>query len=168
MNYEIVKATAEDTDAVLRLYREQLGRPFCFWDEHYPGLDTIEFDLSREALYVMKDDSGEIIAAISEEKDDDVEKLDCWNPELRPGGEYARLAVSPASQNRGITRRMVSHILGVLKEKGYRSVHILVIRENLPAVHTYAHFGFHVVGECDLYDHHYLCYEKDLDRPEGE
>ena len=159
----IMAATAADTDAVLQLYREEIGRPFCFWDEDYPGPDTVAFDLSRDALFVMKDEKGEIIAAISIEEDEDVNRLTCWDPSLQPGSEYARLAVRPACQGRGIGGQMVSHILGVLKERGFKSIHIIVNRDNLPAIRTYAHFGFCQAGECDMYGQHFLCYEKELD-----
>ena len=53
MKTQIVMATPADTEAVLRLYRQQVGRPLCFWTEDYPGRDTIEFDLSRDGLFVM-------------------------------------------------------------------------------------------------------------------
>ena len=159
----IVMVTESDTDAVLQLYREQIGRPFCFWKEDYPGPDTIAFDLSRDALFVMKDEHGRIVAAISAEEDEDVNRLECWTPSLQPGGEYARLAVCPSCQNHGLARKMVSHILSILKERGFRSVHILVNRDNLPAIRSYAHFGFRVAGECEMYNQHFLCYEKELD-----
>jgi hypothetical protein len=100
MEYRIMTADASDTDAVLALYREQLGREYCFWTEDYPGPDTVEFDLSRDALFVMKDESGAVIAAISLEEDEAVDRLDCWTPSLQPAGEYARLAVTPSCQNR--------------------------------------------------------------------
>ena len=51
MEYRIMTADTSDTDAVLALYREQLGREYCFWTEDYPGPDTVEFDLSRDALF---------------------------------------------------------------------------------------------------------------------
>ena len=159
----IAMATAQDTEAVLRLYREQIGRAFCFWDETYPGTETIEDDLSRDALFVMKNEDGEIIAAISVEEDENVDRLDCWDPALQPAGEYARLAVKPACQNRGLARKMVFHVLSVLKERGFRSVHILVNRDNFTAIRVYAHFGFHTAGECEMYGQHFLCYEKELD-----
>lgn len=162
MDDRIVMATAADTDAVLRLYREQVGREFCFWNEYYPGLDTVEFDLSRDSLFVMKNEKGEIIAAISAEADEDVDRLDCWDPSLQPAGEFARLAVSPACQNRGVARKMVAYMLDVLKARGFRSVHILVNRDNLKAVRCYAHFGFREAGRCEMYDQHFLCYEKAL------
>ena len=134
MERRIVMATEADTDAVLRLYREQIGREFCFWTDEYPGPDTVEYDLSRDALFVMKDENDGIIAAISIELDEDVDRLECWTPSLQPAGEYARLAVSPAHQRQGLARQMVAHVLGVLKERGCKSVHILVNRDNLPVL----------------------------------
>ncbi len=156
-------ATPQETDAVLQLYREQIGQEYCFWDEEYPGLDTIEADLARQGLFVMKNGEGEIIAAISVEEDADVDRLDCWTSALQPGGEFARLAVKPALQNRGFAQQMVTHVLDVLKQRGFKSVHILVNRENVKAIRSYAHIGFRVVGECFLYQQHFLCYEKPLE-----
>ena len=37
MDYEIVKAAAGDKDEVLALYRAQIGREFCPWNEDYPS-----------------------------------------------------------------------------------------------------------------------------------
>ena len=162
MEYRICMATAADTDAVLRLYREQVGREYCFWSEDYPGPDTVEYDLSRDALFVMKDESGGIVAAVSAEEDEDVDRLECWTLSLQPGGEFARLAVTPACQHRGLARRMVAYILDVLKQRGFRSAHILVNRDNVPAIRTYAPFGFRTAGECEMYGQHFLCYEKEL------
>ncbi len=160
--YQIMMATPQDSDEVLRLYREQIGREYCFWDEDYPGPDTIEADLARQGLFVMKNEAGEIIAAISVEEDAEVDRLDCWTPVLQPGGEYARLAVKPSCQNQGLAQQMVTHILGVLKQRGFQSVHILVNRESIKAIRSYAHIGFRVAGKCFLYDQHFLCYEKPL------
>ena len=162
MEHQIVMATEADTDAILSLYRAQVGREFCFWNEDYPGPETIAFDLSRDALFVMKDEKGEIIAAISAEEDEDVDRLDCWTPSLQPGGEYARLAVAPAWQNQGLAREMVVFILNVLRKRGFRSVHILVNRDNIKAIRSYAHIGFRMAGECEMYGQHFLCYEKEL------
>ncbi|MBR4502548.1 MAG: GNAT family N-acetyltransferase [Clostridia bacterium] len=162
MAYQIMMATPQDADSILRLYREQVGREHCFWDEDYPGTDTIEADLGRQGLFVMKNSFGAVVAAISIEEDADVDRLDCWTPSLRPGGEFARLAVSPAFQNRGLAQRMVLHVLDVLKSRGFKSVHILVNRENVRAIRSYAHIGFRTAGECFMYHQHFLCYEKPL------
>ena len=54
--YEIVLATEEDRDEILSLYRAQIGREYCPWDEEYPSNEAIDWDLSRDALFVMKAD----------------------------------------------------------------------------------------------------------------
>ena len=62
---KIVAATEADTEEILCLYKAQLGQEFCPWDEHYPERENIAFDLERDALFVMKNEKDEIIAAIS-------------------------------------------------------------------------------------------------------
>ncbi len=163
MKYKIECAKEESRAEILELYRSQLGREFCPWDEDYPGNDEISYDLSRDALYVMRDDTGRIIAAISWEEDPQVDELACWDPFLQPGGELARMAVAPDMQNRGIARKMVKFGLGLLREKGYKSIHFLVNCLNVKALRSYAVFGFREVGECDMYGQHFICFEKELE-----
>ena len=139
---------------------------------------SLALALAVPAFAVEDEDAAEAPAAVAEEEaaaeeqpviisapaeeDEDVNRLDCWTASLQPGGEYARLAVARDCQNRGLAREMVVHILGVLKERGYRSVHILVNRDNIKAIRSYAHIGFRTVGECEMYNQHFLCYEKEL------
>ena len=162
MSEKIVLASDHDREQIMKLYKEQVGREFCAWDEDYPSEDTIDFDLSRDALFVMKE-KDTVIAAISIEIDEDVDKLECWDRELFPGGELARLAVTPSMQGKGIARQMLQHGMQALKDRGYKSVHFLVNKYNTPAIRSYAKFGFHVAGECHMYDQDFLCYEKGLD-----
>ena len=159
---QILPAGKADQAQVLELYKRQLGREFCPWDEHYPGETEIEFDLSRDALFVMKTDKGEVIAAISIDQDEAVEALDCWSAERRPGGELSRLAVRPDWQNQGIAREMLQYGMKMLAERGYRSVHFLVNRFNEKAIRSYEVFQCEVVGTCNLYGQPFLCYEKEL------
>ena len=158
----IVRATGENAEEVLSLYRVQLGRECCNWNENYPGRETIEYDLARDSLFVMKDRDGKIIGAISVDQDEDVDQLPCWSPDLQPGGEFSRVAVAPACQNRGLAKKLVLYVAEVLKRRGYRSIHILVYRGNFKALRTYAFFGFRLVGECHLFGEDFLCYEKEL------
>ena len=158
----IVQAEEKDKGEILRLYKTQLGREFCPWDETYPGEKEIEFDLSRDALFVMKDEKGKIIASISIDEDEAVEKLECWTPELQPGKELSRLAVDPDYQNHGLAREMLQYGMQVLYSQGYKSVHFLVNRHNKKALRSYAALNFQTVGECELYDQPFLCYEKAL------
>lgn len=133
---KIVAATEENKEEILKLYKIQLGREFCPWDDSYPGMKEIEFDLGRESLFVMIDgqeinaDAGSkedrIIAAISIDDDPQVERLDCWSHKLAPGAELSRLAVHPDFQNQKIARQMLVFGMEELARRGYKSVHFLV------------------------------------------
>ena len=161
MEYEIVKATETDRDEILSLYRLQVGREFCPWDEDYPSNETIDYDLSRDALFVLKE-NGILKAAISIEEDESVDKLLCWDKGLAPEGELARLAVLPEEQGKGFGRIMLQFGMDELKRRGYKGIHMLVNKHNAKAIRCYAVFGFNVVGETHMYDQDFLCYEKML------
>lgn len=155
-------ATKDDTQEILNLYKAQIGQPFCAWNEHYPTEEEIKYDLSRDALFVMKNDENRIIAAISLDKDEAVEKLECWNSDLYPGGELSRLAVLKEYQNRGLARRMLAFGMQELKRRGYRSVHFLVAKSNTPALRSYEHLKCAKVGETEMFESSYWCFEKSL------
>ena len=147
---QITPATAQDTEEIYRLYRSQLGTECCVWDENYPGLKEIAFDLGRDALFVMREDQGDgqaIIAAISLDQDENVEEL---------------LAVGIDRQNQGIAREMIRYAMGELKKRGKKSIHYMVSENNAKAVRSYAHLGFALAGTCEMYGQPYLCYEQKL------
>ena len=159
---QIVSATRDDKEEVLNLYHMQLGREYCPWTENYPTEREFEFDLARDSIFVMKDENSRIIAAISIDEDEEVNQLSCWTPSLQPGGELARLAVHPDVQNQGTARQMLQYGMDVLKERGKKSIHFLVNRYNVKAIRSYAQFDFNVVGECEMFEQSFLCYEKEL------
>lgn len=161
MNYLIENASPKDKDEILALYNIQKGRKFCPWDDHYPTMREIDFDLSRDSLFIMRD-NGKIIAAASIDYDEQVERLECWNKEFAPGAEMSRLAVMPEYQNKGLARLLLQHGMMVLRERGYNSIHFLVNKHNIKAIKSYASLNFNVVGECELFDQPFWCYEKQL------
>ena len=78
--FEHVKASA--ADKVLSLYRSLVGTPFCAWTADYPARGDVEFDLSRNALFCLREEeTGEIAGVISIDQDPKVESLTCWTPE---------------------------------------------------------------------------------------
>ena len=161
MEYEIVKASEADRKEILALYKLQVGREYCPWNEGYPSDETIDWDLSRDALFVMKID-GVIKAAISLDLDEDVDRLECWDEKLSPSGELSRLAVFPEEQSKGLGRIMLRFGMDELKRRGYRGTHFLVNKYNVKALRSYEVFGFNVVGECHMYEQDFLCYEMAL------
>ncbi|MCR4624688.1 MAG: GNAT family N-acetyltransferase [Lachnospiraceae bacterium] len=161
MDYEIVLAKEENRAEIMALYKAQIGREFCPWTDGYPSDETIDWDFSRDALYVLKMD-GRVKAAVSLEKDEDVDNLECWDQTKAPEGELARIAVDPEEQSKGLGRIMLRFGMDELKRRGYKGIHMLVNKHNKKAIRCYSVFGFDVVGECHMYDQDFLCYEKEL------
>ena len=157
----ICLATKMDKEDVLSLYKIQLGREYCPWDDEYPNEETIDFDLSRDSLFVMKD-GGRIVAAITIDDDEAINSLSCWDKALSPGGELFRLAVLPDMQNKGIARKMFMYGMEILRKRGFKSIHILVNKLNTPAIRSYEVFSLRNVGECHMFDQDFICYEKEL------
>ena len=83
--YKIITATEEDREEILALYKAQIGRELCPWDEYYPSNETIDADFARDGLFVLKED-GIIKAAISIDEDEEVNRLSCWDKNLEPEG----------------------------------------------------------------------------------
>lgn len=159
--FEITNATIADTDEILALYRTMLYGA-AGWNENYPSEETIDYDLQRDSLFVMKNDEGQIIATITIDLDEEVEKLDCWSDELTPGGELSRLCVRADMQGQGIAKKMMLHAFSVLKKRGKKSVHILVKQGHAVALAAYTPLGFVTVGECELFDKKFVCMEMQL------
>ena len=149
--FRIEMASAADRDEVMALYQLQKGREFCPWTEAYPAPENFEDDIAHDALFVLRTSAGRIVGTVSIERDPDVDVLPCWTPALQPAGETARLA-----------RRLVAFIMEELARRGYRSIHLIVNSRNEKALRSYAAFSFDTVGECDMYNQHFLCFEKDL------
>ena len=151
-------ATIEDKSEILALYRTMLYGP-ADWNEYYPNEETIEYDLSRDALFAMKNSMNQIVAVISIDKDDAVDSLPCWNKKIAPGGELSRLCVRKDMQNQGIAKEMMRYAFEVLKKQGKRSVHILVKTGHEAALSSYSAIGFRIVGKCNLFDKDFVCME---------
>jgi len=151
---------AKETDKaeILAMYRTRLYGP-ADWTEDYPNEETIDYDLSRDSLFAMKNADGEIISVISIDKDEEVEALDCWSKELAPGGELSRLCVRQDMDNRGIAKAMMRYAFDVLRTRGKKSVHILVKTGHEIALTAYSTLGFARVGTCNLFGKDFICME---------
>ncbi len=161
MEYVFTKAEEKDTEELLALYRSQIGREGCPWTDDYPSLETISFDLSREALYILKSDDR-IVGAVSAEEDETVNRLPFWNKELEPEAEFARIAIRTDMQGQGIGKILLLSLLEEFRIQGFRGIHIIVNRHNPKALRLYDSFSFRNVGECHMYDQDFFCYELEL------
>lgn len=156
--HEICLASPADKDKILALYKTMLHGP-AEWDEDYPNEETIEFDMSRDALFVMKNDDNEVIAAISIDKDDEVDSLPYWDKSLAPSGEFSRICVRKDMQNQGIARQMILHVFDVMRKDGKKGAHILVKTGHEAALALYGKLGLKRVGECFMFGKDFICME---------
>lgn len=157
-----MKATKKDEAEILALYRSLAGTEFCAWTENYPNEIEIEGDLSRDALFCLRDTENRIIGVISIDDDKEVENLSCWSEALKPAAELSRLGVRVESQNQGIARQLLQYGMDELKARGYKSVHFLVCKTNKKAIRSYDKLHFNIVGQCELFGENWWCYEKAL------
>lgn len=160
MNF--TQASEKDKSEILALYRSLAGTEFCAWTEEYPGEIDIEGDLSRDGLFCLKDEKGEIAGVIPIDQDENVERLTCWSKELQPSAELSRIGVRVENQNQGIARKLLQHAMEELRRRGKRSVHLLVCKTNKKAIRSYEKLNFEVVGECQMFGEDWWCYEKVL------
>ncbi len=162
MKLQFLQATKEDIIEISKLYSAAIGTEGCTWSSDYPNAEITQGDFAREDLFCIKTDEGELVGAISVDDDKEVEALSCWSKDLQPVAELARLVVREDFQNKGIARKLLAGAMDVLKERGCQAVHFLVSPGNERALRSYAKLAFTHCGDCDLYDHHWFCYEKPL------
>lgn len=86
-NMEFRKTKREEAEEILQLYQSLIGTEYCVWTENYPTEREVEFDLSRDALFCLREKpSGRLMGTISIDDDPEVEALSCWSEDLTPGG----------------------------------------------------------------------------------
>lgn len=150
--FELIKES--DLDTVRHFYRALAGTEFCAWTDIYPGEPELQSDFSRDSLFCIRDDvSGEIAGLVS---------IPCWSEELQPSAEISRLGVAEKYQNRGIARELLAGAMEELRRRGCKSAHMLVAKDNVKALRSYAKLAFEKVGEYVLQGHDYWCFEKKL------
>ncbi len=154
-----LEAKEEDKENIMNLYRAAIGSEGCTWSEEYPSREHLDGDFARNALFCMKTSEGEIVGAISIDDDNLVEELPCFHA---GGAELARLVVKDGYQNQGVARMLLTNAMMELKKRGYSYVHFLVSKYHERALNSYNKLNFDNVGQSDLYEGDWWCYEKQL------
>ena len=157
------EAKTEDKEQIMQLYRNAIGTEGCTWSEEYPNEQILLTDLSKHNLFCMENQDKEIVGAVSIDEDEEVDRLECWNRNAGKMAEIARLVVREDCQNKGMARELIKNVIKVLKERQYKSVHYLVSKYNNKALASYKKLDFKCVGESDILDNDWYCYEMILD-----
>lgn len=158
-NLKFGPAQEEDRIEIMNLYRSMIGGEGCTWSEEYPNMDLLDRDIKNKNEFCVKNETGDIIAAIVIDEDEEVRNLPFWNPDHKNPGELARLAVRQDYQNQGIAVWMIRETAGIMRERGYDAIHFLVSRSNPAALASYRKLNLHLAGESDLFGGNWLCYE---------
>lgn len=153
------QAEKQDLKAVFELYRCVVGKPFCVWNDEYPGWLDINEDFENGTLYVMSQEDT-ILGAISIVVHNELDELTFW--QQKDARELARVVVAPGQQGKGIAQRMVEEVASILKAQGVGSIHLLVAEANPPAQRVYRKCGFQFLGTCFMFGHDYIGCEKIL------
>lgn len=149
---------AQDSDIIQinDLYEKAKTQKFCVWDENYPTINNIIYDLKYKNLYVIQYKST-IIGALSVVYDFELNNYDCWR-EKEKVVEIARVVVDEKFQGHNISYIMIKNLIGILKQKQIRSIHLACYVDNIPAVNIYKKIGFSFLKEEYLFDNYnYLC-----------
>lgn len=152
----------DDEEKVMELYRSAIGTTFCTWSDDYPNHDTFIMDVKENNLFCLCNAEGEIIGSLSIDKDENTDKLECWNKSAGKMGELSRMVIREDYQNKGIAPEFIRRVIEIMKGRGYKSVHYLVSKHHRKALAAYRKLDFSLVGECDLFEHDWFCYEKML------
>lgn len=163
IRYVFRNAEAKDRDEIFKLYRAAIGTEGCTWSEDYPNNEIFMADLKRKDIFCMENEAGDIIGAISVDDDEVINSLDCWNKSSGKMAELARLVIRQDYQNNGLAPKLIMDTVDVLRKRGYRTVHYLVSKHNKKARSSYKKLNFKKVGESDILDNDWLCYEMNIE-----
>ena len=158
--FELIKES--DLDTVRHFYRALAGTEFCAWTDIYPGEPELQSDFSRDSLFCIRDDvSGEIAGMVSIDDDPEVESIRAGRKSCSRRQNF-QMGVAEKYQNRGIARELLAGAMEELRRRGCKSAHMLVAKDNVKALRSYAKLAFEKVGEYVLQGHDYWCFEKKL------
>ncbi len=159
------KAVQTDINIVADIYKSVIGMNYSVWTEDYPTIQNVVQDFRNGNLYVFEDNNI-IIGACSVESESDFENSDFWKINDGTQCEISRIVIAPEYQGKGYARIMVGNFINVLAENGCKSVHLFVVKSNIPAVETYRSLDFDFSGKCSMFGHEYFAMEYIVNRKE--
>ncbi len=159
------KALKADIDIVAEIYRSVIGLNNSHWTENYPTRKNIVQDYSNGNLYIFENNNI-VIGACSVESESIFENIDFWKINNSTQCEISRIVIAPEYQGKGYARIMVGKLIDILTEKGFESVHLFVVKSNIPAVETYKSLDFGIAGECNMFGYEYFAMEYIINRKE--
>ena len=162
MQNKIRKAEETDKNQILALYHSLIGTEGCTWSLEYPTMEDINQDLEKGGLYILSNEDNQIIGAATAEKDNELEKLGCWSKIITNPCDLHRIGIRQDYQNLGLAKELIKHIEKDVVKKGFDGIRFLVSKTNPNALALYNKLDYKNVGETNMYDINWFCYEKKL------
>ena len=157
MNLILELAKKEELIDVKTLYSSVINTPYCIWNEEYPSDFEIDLDYKSDKLFVLKYNE-QIIGAASIVPENEMDDKDCWT-EVNNSCEIARIVIHKDYQGKGLAKILVSLLIEETKNLKYKSIHLVVHVDHIPAYKTYTGLGFKMVGSTFMYGHNYKLLE---------
>lgn len=149
------KASQADFAAVCSLYERVCAHMLAQGNHQwqwggYPNSQLVQEDLDTQTLYVVRE-NNQIVCAVCVIAQDDREHEDVnW---LFGGkvGMFHRLAVSPDAQGKGLGRKVMEEVIGLLRAQGCDCLRCDTFCENHKALTLYRSLGMRDAGEVYYY-----------------
>jgi ribosomal protein S18 acetylase RimI-like enzyme len=131
-----LEALRESPQAFGSTYQDQITRPDQFWISRLE-----EAQKGQESWLLFARTGGKLVGMIGAYRK---EASDGENPAQEV--EIIAVYVTLSERGRGLSRLLMSAILGVLRENGIQKAYLGVNENQIPAVRLYQSFGFRKIG----------------------
>ena len=133
------------------------------WDDIYPTKEDFINDIEKKSLYLAFDSKKLAAIYVISKESDAAYKNANWQYSDEFAYILHRFCVSPAYQNKGIGKEVLTHIEEQIHEMGYGSVRLDVFTENPYAQKLYRKSGYQVRGYADWRKGRFDLMEKKLE-----
>ena len=156
MNITLTQAKEPELPELLALARAASDVPDSRWDEEYPNMDILRWDLEQQGLYRAVLENGELVGmiAIHRQGEDEI----TWPEPYDQAWELSRLAVLPAYQLAGMGKEIFRAAVSLCRRMGCRSLRLLVSRDYARAIHIYETAGFRRIGAAAAWGESFYMY----------
>jgi ribosomal protein S18 acetylase RimI-like enzyme len=134
------------------------------WNNTYPGVEMIQSDLEKGAIYLVKDKGVcKGMVTLNAYQPDDYKSLRFPSGHLKPL-YLQNMAVHPKWQGKGIATKMIDFAQEFAKQRGFDCIRLDVFMPSEKARHLYEKQLFREVTSfhSEFQKIPYICYEKQL------
>lgn len=160
---KLKKLSLKDLPKIIDVYNEIKLKTNTVWEDDYPSVELIKWDIDRKGLYALVTKQNEIVAIAYAGKRNEEDDSCCeWKLDIKNRATFARFGVNPKFQRQGYGRKMLVEIFDMLKRQGFDGVRILVEPLNLNAIGLYKKMNFKNSGIAHKNGKDYIMLEKFL------